>query len=234
ELYRLLRRRLRVKYILLGSMHKRFHRSTMLGEFLHCECKLVLEDQGRLLYRLRDIPLEERIKSLSSQEEIKVWNGTQPTIQTISPPLLRFSRRGIFKFEVSKGKGKNIIIVRNTRAKKRVKKRIQLGYEFLRNGLNIEANQYEGKYVTFIVRTAISPNLLNRDNFIAIVDYNQDGSLELEKTFFTSQHWRTYMAFKKVKPGNSRLLLMFRFSPQSSADRLRIKDVKIVVSEEPL
>jgi hypothetical protein len=233
RLYQLLKKKLKVGYILLNTVYRRFHRSTAFEEFLHCECKPIIKEKGWLLYRLKDNSLEERIKSLSSQE-IKVWNGTQPTIQTISPPLLRFSRRGIFKFEVSKDKGKNIIIVRNTRAKKSVKKRIQLGYEFLRKGLNIEASKYEGKYVTFIVRTAISPNLVNRENCIAIVDYNQDGSQDLKKTFFTTKHWRTYVVFKKVRPGNSRLVLMFRFSPLSTTDRIRIKDVKIVLSGEPL
>jgi hypothetical protein len=233
KLYRLLRKRLKVKYILLGSLHKRFNRSTILEEFLHCECKPVLEDQGRLLYRLRDSPLEKQLKS-PAYREIKVWNESQSTVRTISPSLLRFYRKGIFKFEVGKGKKNNTIIVRNIRVKKGAKRRIHFGLEFNRKGLHVDAREYEGKYVHFVVRTAISPHLLNRDNYICIADYNKNGTHEARKTYFTSHHWRTYIVSKKVNPDNSRLVLTFRFCPQSADQQLAIKDIKIVVSKEPL
>jgi len=241
NLYQLLRKRHNVKYVLLSAVHLRFQRSTMLEEFLHCECKLVVEDQGWLLYRLRDKPLEKTLRS-PAYKQIKVWNDSDPktaaasmlSFQKISPFLLRFSSQGIYKFEVGgKGKGKTII-VRNTKAKKNVKKRIHFGYEFNRKGLEIGTHEYDGKYVTFIVRAAVSPSLLNRDNYIAVVDYNKDGGHKAEKIYFTSHHWRTYMVSKRVRFGNSRLLLMFRFCPQTSQDRFKIKDAKIVISEEPL
>lgn len=233
KLYRLLRKKLKVNYILLSAFHKRFHRSTMLGEFLHCECKPVIGEKSWLLYRLRSSPLEEELKS-SAFREIKVWDEDQSDVQAISPPLLQFFRNGIFKFEVGKGKKKNTIIVRNTRAKKGAKRRIHFGFEFNRKGLHVNACEYEGKYVHFVVRTAISPHLLNRDNYISIADYNKDGTHESRKTYFTSHHWRTSIVSKKVKPGNFRLILMFRFCPQSPQDQLKIKNIKIVVSQEPL
>lgn len=241
DLYEFLRKRYQVKYILLSAVHQRFHRSTMLEEFLHCECKLVVEDQSWRLYRLRDKPLEKTIKS-PAYKRVNLWNDGERkaseastlSIEEISPFLLRFSREGIFKFEVSGNREKKTIIVRNTRAKKNTKKRLHFGYEFKQKGLNIGNHEYEGKYVTFIVRAAVSPSLLNRDNYIAVVDYNKDGSHKAKKTYFTSHHWRTYMVCKRVRPGNTRLLLMFRFCPQSRQDRFRIKDAKIVVSEEPL
>lgn len=241
QLYRLLRRRFGVKYILLSFVHRRFQRSTMLEEFLHCECKLEVKDQSWLLYRLRDKPLEKTIKS-PAYKLLNLWKDGDPkaaaasklSFQKITPFLLRFSNQGVFKFDVGENKGEKTIIVRNTRAKKNVKKRIHFGYEFNQKGLKIGTHEYEGKYVTLIVRAAISPSLLNRDNYIAVVDYNQDGSHKAEKTYFTSYHWRTYIVSKQIKPGNSRLLLMFRFCPQTSQDRFRIKDAKVVVSEEPL
>jgi hypothetical protein len=241
NLYQFLRKRHQVKYVLLSAVHLRFQRSTMLGEFLHCECKLAVQDQSWLLYRLRDKPLEKTLRS-PTYKQVNVWNdgGTKTaaapilSFQKISPFLLRFSSQGIYKFEVG-GKGKKkTIIVRNTKAKKDVKKRIHFGYEFNRKGLKLESHEYEGKYVTFIVRAAISPSLLNRDNYIAVVDYKKDGSHKAEKTYFTSHHWRTYMVSKRVRPGSSRLLLMFRFCPQTNQNRFRIKDVKVVISEEPL
>lgn len=239
DLSQLLRKRHKVKYILLSAVHLRFQRFTMLEEFLNCECKLVVEDQGWLLYQLRDKPLEEILKS-PAYKQIKVWNDGEPkaaaasklSFQKISPFLLRFSRQGIFKFEVGEDKGKKTIIVRNTKAKKNEKKRIHFGYEFNRKGLKPGSHEYEGKYVTFIVKAAISPSLLNRDNYIAIIDYNKDGSHKAKKTYFTSHHWRTYIVSKRIRPGSNRLLLMFRFCPQTRQDRFRIKDVKVVVSEE--
>ena len=233
KLYRLLRKRLRVKYILLGSLDKRFNRSTMLEEFLHCECKPVLEDQGRLLYRLRNSPLEKQLKS-PAYREIKVWNTHRPTVQTISPPLHRFFKDGVFKFAVSKDKQGNTIIVRGPRAKKNRKTRIHFGFEFNRGGLDIKPHRYEGKYVHFIVRAAISPRLPDRKNYIAVADYNKDGSHAARKTYFTSPNYRTYIASKKVRPGNSRLVLVFCFYPDSADQRLEIKDIKIVVSKKPL
>ena len=224
---------MKVNYILLSALHKRFHRSTMLGEFLHCECKPVLKEKSWLLYRLRNRPLEEQLKS-SAFREIKVWDESQSTVQTIAPSLLRFYRNGIFKFEVGKGKKNNTIIVRDTRIKKGAKRRIHFGLEFNRKGLHVDAREYEGKYVHFVIRTAISPHLLDRGNYICIADYNKNGTHESRKTYFTSHHWRTYIVSKKVRPGNSRLILMFRFCPQSPRDQLKIKDVKIVISPEPL
>jgi hypothetical protein len=241
DLYQLLRKRYGVKYVLLSAVDLRFQRSTMLGEFLHCEGKLVVEDQGWLLYRLRDKPLEKTINSPAYQQ-LKVWNKNETknaaastlSSEEISPSLLRFSREGIFKYEVGGDREKKTIIIFNTRSKKNAKKRLHFGYEFNRKGLDIGSHEYEGKYVTFMVRASISPSLLNRDNYIAVIDYNKDGSREAEKTYFTSHHWRTYIVSKRVRPGNSRLLLMFRFCPQTRQDRLMIKDVKVVVSGEPL
>jgi hypothetical protein len=239
QLYQLLRKRYRVKYILLSKVHQRFHRTTMLEEFLHCECKLVLEDHGWLLYKLRKKNLEETL-SFSSFKQIKLWNdrieagNAELNVQDVSPFLLRFSSQGVFKFEMKKGKSKKAILVRNKKAREGVKKRIHFGYEFNRKGLKVKKHEYEGMYVTFIVRTFISPSLLNRDNYIAIVDYNKDGSHLAEKTFFTTQHWRTYMVSKKIRPGNKRLLLMFRYCPKSKQDRFKIQDVRVVISKEPL
>ena len=242
DLYQMLSKRYGVKYVLLNTAHLRFERSTMLGEFLHCEGKLVVEDQGWLLYQLRDKPLEKTIES-PAYKQFKVWNNSETknaaastlSIEKITPFLQRFSREGVFKYEVGGGdREKKTLIVFNVRAKKNAKKRLHFGYDLNQKGIDIGVPRYEGKYVTIIVRAAISPSLLNRDNYIAVIDYNKDGSHKSEKTYFTSHHWRTYMVSKRVEPGNSRVLLMFRFCPQTGQDRLMIKDVKVIVSEDPL
>jgi len=60
------------------------------------------------------------------------------------------------------------------------------------------------------------------------------GDWQQGKTVFTSQRWRTYMVSKRVRKDVSRLILMFRFCPKSPGDRLRIGDVKIVISDTRL
>jgi len=110
-----------------------------------------------------------------------------------------FLVKGVFKYEVGGDREEKTIIVYNTKSKKNAKKRLHFGYEFNQKGLEIGTHEYEGKYVTFIARTAISPVLLNRDNYIAIIDYNKDGSRQAGKTYFTSHHWRTYLVSKPSK-----------------------------------
>ena len=236
KIYRILKRWYDVDYILLSANHKRLYRFTMLEEFLHCECHLVVKDKNRLLYRLRDKLLEEQIKS-PLYKQIKVWNDKETTVEKISPPLLRFYKSGMFKFAVSKGSKGKIITIRNSGVKKGKTRRIHLGYEFNRRGLDMSLDQLAGRYVNVIVRAAISPNLLgaaNRGkNFISVSDY-QNKTWSSQKAYFMSHHWRTYLVSKKIRPGITRLLLMFRFIPQSPKDRLRIKNVKIVISETPL
>jgi hypothetical protein len=239
----LLKRVHKVDYILLKAMHQRFYRSIMLEEFLHCECKLVKEDNGWLLYKIKDRRLEEELQS-PAHKQIKVWVGDElkpgkaiKKVKEISPWLFRLSRRGIYKFNVREGKGRNKgeyhMVVHLSRHKKDKKPRLQFGYEFNRRGLDEKIP--EGKYVNFVVRTSISPNLLNVHNCIIVTDYREsDNTWEQEKTVFTSHGWRTYKVSKKVRPGTTRLVLIFRFTPQSKKDRLRIKDAKIIISDKPL
>ncbi len=236
QLFQLLKRRYGIRYILLSSRYRRFNRSTLLEEFLHCECTPVLEDQGLMLLRLRDQPLEKQLLS-PAFFNLKVWDSNQPGLQTISPPLLRFSSRGLFKMEVSKDTAdneKNILSVTYRGGEKKEDRRIHFGYEFNRQGLRLDPGQYEGLYVHFIVRTSVSPNLLNRDNYIAVVDYNKDNTNVAKKTFFTSHHWRTYIVSKKIRPGNARVIFMFRFCPRGIKDRFFIRDARISISKEPL
>ena len=233
RLFQLIKRKLRCGYILLNQVQQRFQRADLLEEFLHCECRLEIEDQGWLLYRLRDKPLEKQLKNPAYRKP-EVWNNSQTEVDTISPPLQRFFKSGKYKYEAGKDKKNNIIIVSPVSMNKKGDTRLHFGYEFNRKGLTIDPTLYDGKVVTLIARIAGSPSLLNRGNYIAVVDYNKDGSRAAEKTYFTSPFWRTYMVSRKVKPGNSRLILLFRFVPRAVEDTFKIMDVKIIVSEEPL
>ena len=93
----------------------------------------------------------------------------------------------------------------------------------------------ENKYVSMIVKVSASPRLVNNKNYIMISDYNRtDDTRETVKTFLESPHSRTYIVSKKVRPGTTRLILVFRFEPPSTREILTVEDVRVVVSDNSL
>ncbi len=231
KVFRILKGKLNTPYVLLKSNEKKIYRTGMLTEFLDCECQLVLKDQGWFLYRLRDRSLENILRS-PYLKKVKVWYAEKKLPQNISPSLLKFFQQGQFEFDCDPekhGKG-NVLTVYNTSPDKNGRRKTNFGYEANCQGIKMEIP--EGKYVHFIVKAKISPNLMNRDNYLFISDFK--GSWESKKAFFSTPGWRTYLISKKVRPGCSRLILAFRFTPKSSEGRLRIKDIKVAISEKPL
>jgi hypothetical protein len=191
-----------------------------------------MEDHGRRLYRVRDKSLYREL-NLPDYKKIHVWKQNGTTTEEISPPLIRISRRGIFKFDAKGSKGRKKIIVRSSKAKNG-ERRINFGYEFKRR--SIELKIPEESYIHFIAKVAISSRLVESNkNYIMISDYNgTNKTWEQEKTYFRTPLTRTYVVSKKVRPGSTRLLMVFRFEPLSPEDWIRIEDVKIAVSEKPL
>lgn len=239
--FRILRKQHGVRYILISSLHKRFYRRYVLEEFLHNDCRLVLEDNGRLLYRLNPRSLEAEIGS-PRHKTFKLWRSKPAAagIEEVSPFLFRLSRRGIYKFELDSGTKKkartpNALSIRLVRYKKREKPRIQFGYEFNRKGLTLDLKKYTGYYVNFIVRASISPGLVQTNNRIMVMDFVKEANdWDSRQTFFTSEKWRTYKVSKKIRPGVDRLVCLFRFSPRSGEDRMHVANAQIIISEKPL
>ena len=229
--FKILKNELNTRYILLRSNEKMVYRTKMLTEFLNCECRLVLEDQGWFLYKMRDRFLEHILGS-PGIKKTKAWYTGKRRPRNRSLSLLTFFRQGQFEFDWDAGKrGKRkILTVYNTSPGKNGRRRIHFGYEANRKGSKMEIP--EGKYVHLIVQAKISPNLINRDNYIFISDFK--GAWESKKAFFTTPGWRTYLISKKVRSGCSRLVFAFRFNPQSSGDKIKIKDLRFYVSGKPL
>jgi len=229
--HRLLRKKHGCRYILLKSIQDRYFRRMTINELLNCDCRPVMEDNGWLLYRVRDETLYREIK-LPGHQNIPVWKKGGTTVEEISPPLFRLSRRGIFKFDVEASGDRKKIVLRGGRAKDG-ERRLNLGYEFKRRSLDMKIP--EGKYIHFIVRTSISNRLVGNKNYIMIADYNgTDKTWEQEKTYFRTPHMRSYLVSKKIRPGSTRAIMVFRFEPISPEDRLKVEDVRIVVSDKPL
>jgi hypothetical protein len=173
-----------------------------------------------------DLLMEKTVKS-PVDKEIKVWNKKGLSAQEISPMLITFVKWGAFKIDSVKENGINMLRVRVIKPDKDGTRKLHLGYEFNRNGLDMEMP--EGKIVHFIVRAAISPNLLKQDNFIAVQDF--DRRWQSSKAYFKSPGWRTYHISKKVRSGVKRLVLMIKFTPRSSSDLLLIREVRLLVSK---
>ncbi len=220
KLFRNLTRRRRVRYILVKSMHLRFYRGSILQEFLHCETRPVMEDNGWSLFKLREQPLKQHLRR-PEYRRLWTWKPIKGDTAAVSPSLVRFHRRGIYSFEVKpftggKKKGQNkyipFIEIRNTRVKPRYanERRINFGYELGKKGLQEKIPA--GKYAHFIVRILISPRLLNNQNAIYVLDYDGKKWEQSKQTFF-SNRWRTYVVSKKIRPGAKRVRFMIRFSP---------------------
>jgi len=174
----------------------------------------------------------EKVLNSSEIKEYKVWNKDAKNAQELSPSLIPLSKRGEFSFDFSQEQEETIITVRNIIPGKDDVRKITLGYEVNKKGLNMEMPG--GKYIHFAVKAAVSPNLMNKDNYFAISDFDGKHWIPSEKSYFKSQDWRTYLISKKVRPGCSRLVLAAWLNLKSPEDTLRIRDVKIFVSEKPL
>lgn len=162
----------------------------------------------------------------SNIKEINVWNKNGPTPGEICPMLITFAKWGTVKIDAVKDNGQNLLQIRITEPGKDGIRKLHLGYEFNRSGLDMEIP--EGKTIHFIVRAAVSPGLLNKDNFIAVQDF--DRRWNSSRTYFRSNKQTTYVTSKKVRSGAKRLVLMIKFTPQSSTDAIILEDVRLLVS----
>jgi hypothetical protein len=178
---------------------------------------------------LVDLLMDKTVTS-PGDKEIKVWNKNGLTAQEISPMLIPFAKWGTVKIDSAGDNGINMLRVRIIEPDKDGIRKLHLGYEFNRNGLNAEIP--EGRTIHFIVRAAISPNLLNRENFIGIQDF--DRQWKSSRTYFQSPDWTTYHISKKVRSGVKRLVLFIKFIPQSSTDYIMLEEARLLVSEKNL
>jgi len=232
-----------INYFLLNTTQKRFFRDTTLEEFLQCECKLFMEDNGWLLYKLRDNLLEDRLKAPDFRQ-VPVWNTLGTGREQVCPFLFSFNLKGKTDgFDIralEEEKGKHILVMRNVgaidgAAREKEKKRLDMGLDFNRQGLQVTVSP--GDYVYVLVEASISPQLdNNRSNFMMLADRKAGKKKEWDrvKMPFTTYHWRTYFLEKKIRPGAQRVVVLFRFTPQTPADRLMIRDVKIFISKKEL
>ncbi|MGE5342955.1 MAG: hypothetical protein ACM3SY_15885 [Candidatus Omnitrophota bacterium] len=226
-----LSRKLRVEYLLLGKNYKQTNRRTLLEEFLQCECKLVMEDNDWLLYRLRRKLLDEEIQS-PGRRLINVWDETQSSVQTISPALSFHAQCGTFTMEPYLEDEGNGIVVQNTGKENGKDPWLQFGYDLGTMGLT--PAELEGKYVSLVIRAAVTPAPSHNKNYVAIMDYNQTEKVNPKAAVFNTRPFRTYFVSNMIRPNLKKTEIMFNFVPRSPKDKLIIRDVKIVISNSSL
>jgi hypothetical protein len=158
-----------------------------------------------------------------------VWNPEAAPSET-SPALRLFSRRGEFTAVFTASERGNILEIRNTAPGDKGKRWTSFGYEVNQSGFGMTIPG--GKYIYMLVEAAVSPPLINNENYLLVSDF--DGVWKSRKVFFTSPEWRTYIISKKVQMGSTRLLLGARFAPGSESDTIRIRKVKLFISDRPL
>lgn len=161
-----------------------------------------------------------------------VWNAHAAAPQDTSPALLTFFEKGKFAYDFTVKETGNVLEVHSLAADEKGLRQTGFGFEPNRKGFAVAAS--EGKYIYLVVSAAISSRLQNEENFMFIS--TQTGGWGAEKQFFSASGYRpqTYILAKKIQPGTTRLIMGFRFTPQSTEDRLTIRHISIYVSEKSM
>ena len=159
-----------------------------------------------------------------------VWNAHAALPENTSPAMITFFEKGKFAYHFAAKETGNVLELESLAADEKGLRQIGFGFELNRKGFAIA--KPEGKYIYMVVNAAVSSHLSREDNYMFISTLT-DG-WEGEKQFFSGLGWQTYILAKKIQPGASRLIIGFRFTPQSVDDRLSIRHVSVYVSENSI
>jgi len=218
KLYLTIRKKFKVKYILIGWAEENEYQDRMFAEFLNCECKLLLNDNGYRLYEIRDRFLNRELRK-GGYKKIEAWDSLSLSIQGI---------RG--EFDISKDKKTGMATVSNLTPNKKGQRLIQLG--FRASGKKGKIEIPAGQYIHFLVTAKIPKHLINKDNYIFIQDLTD--KWERQRLYFRAHLWRTYLISRKIRESSSDVMLGFRFAPQSTRAMIKIKNIQVYVSDKPL
>lgn len=175
----------------------------------------------------------QRVIDTRGAREYDVWLPGGETPETLSPSFFPISKKGEFAVEVVPGgEAAPVLTVRNIAPDKDGQCWANIGYEINRAGLDVPIP--EGKYVHMAVTAAASPKLMNKINYFVLSGFDGKRWMPSKKAFFNTRHFRTYILSKKVRPGCKRLFMSARFTPASPKDVLKIRKVRIFVTDKPL
>jgi len=167
-----------------------------------------------------------------------VWNANAAAPQDTSPALLTFFEKGKFAYDFTVKETGNVLEVSSPAADEKGLRQTGFGFEPNRKGFVVNIAALEGKYIYLVVSAAVSSRLRREDNFMFISTIStistQAGGWGAEKQFFSAPGYRTYILAKRIQSGTTRLIMGFRFTPQSAEDRLTIRHISIYASEKPM
>jgi hypothetical protein len=163
-------------------------------------------------------------------EEINVWFPLEKIQRNIFPSLHILGGYGKFKFDFKREQNRNLLMVSNIEPGKEGRRLCRFGCSSTKKGFNLKVPG--GKYIDFMAEINIPEHLINKDNYLFIQDFN--GKWERKRITFSGTGWLTYWVSKKIRSGSTKLQLGIQFAPQSSEDKLIIKDVKVFISGESL
>lgn len=160
---------------------------------------------------------------------LRPWRRKAENPGKTSPALHSLGMRGTFKMEYhkedfNKGDKGNILTVFNRAPNKKGERICQIGYTANKRGLILPVRP--GGLVHFIVEVQVPGRLVNKENYVFIQDYN--GVWERRSVQFQRGGWMTLLVSKRIRRGSSRLLLGIRFLPESTKDKLRIRNAYII------
>jgi len=182
-----------------------------------------MSDRGYRLYQLRESLLEDQLDSKASAE-YKVWNSEAVLDENISSLLKVQGIRGKFSFKYETIKNKKILIVRNKEEGEKGERILQFGYTLDKEIINTYS--LRSKYVYFLLTVKIPGNLINKQNYIFIQDF--DGTTwKRKKMYFSTPGWRSYLISKQIRDQSSEIGVGFSFRPESSENEIAISDVRI-------
>jgi len=222
QLYYFLKNELKANYIFSSWRFEADNRNKSIGEILNLDCKQIMSDRGYQLYQIREHLLEEELDSKASTE-YKVWDSEAEVNENISSLLKVQGIRGKFSFKYETIKNKKILIVRNKEEGEKGERILQFGYTLDKEIINTYS--LRSKYVYFLLTVKIPGNLINKQNYIFIQDF--DGTWKRKKMYFSRPGWRSYLISKQIRTQSSEIGVGFSFRPESSENEIAISDVKI-------
>lgn len=236
KLYKLLKEGHKITHIYARRRFLNDRKRTSLAEVIHLDCQRIAVDKDYRLYKLREEPLEEILKT-KVFFEYKVWPLEEEDLvkEVDSSGNITFSLRvqgirGKFRVETKKIDGEDTLVLRNLEKGKNGKRILQIGFSLEREF--IEKHSLFSKHAYFLVNISIPKHLINRKNFIFIQDF--DGKWNRNKVYFSRDSWRNYVVKKKIKHKSQKSGIGLRIEPQSPKDEILIKDIKIYFLKEKI
>ncbi|MCP5109176.1 MAG: ankyrin repeat domain-containing protein, partial [bacterium] len=197
----------------------------------------ILKDAGAEISLEQIKHSDEAIRFFISEEltsprykELNVWHPLRKKQGKISPALRTRKIAGEFDLEFEKEGNRNLLIVSNRLPGKDGEQRVEISYSAARLRLNMK--DIRGRYLHVIAAVKIPEHLINETNTLFIRDF--EGRWEKEESRFRSGDWHTCLMSKKIRAGSTNLAFGFTFTPVNTQDKLKIKDIKVFVSQQPI